>query len=64
MGGHTALELSRQELHLILLCRQMRFGELTIKVQDGLPVMVVEACRKIKLGGEEFEKVKEGVNGY
>ena len=59
MGEYAALKLSRQELHLILLCRQIRFGELTIRVQDGLPVMVVEACRKIKLGGEELMELME-----
>lgn len=51
------VKVSGQELHAILLWRQLGFGELTIKVQDGVPVLVEEACRKIKLGGEELREL-------
>ena len=65
MGGHTAqVEVSRQELHLLLFIRRLGYGELTVKVQDGVPLFVEKACQKTKLGGEDFEKLKEGVDDH
>lgn len=62
MGGHTAqVEVSRQELHLLLFIRQLGYGELTVKVQDGVPLFVEKACQKIRLGGEELEMLREGI---
>lgn len=42
-------ELHEKEEKLIEFIRQLRYGELTIKVQDGLPVMVERATEKVKL---------------
>lgn len=52
------MEVSRQELHLLLFIRQLGYGELTVKVQDGVPLFVEKACQKIKLGGEELEELR------
>jgi hypothetical protein len=38
-----------KEKRLIEYIRELKFGELVIKVQDGLPVMVERAKEKIKL---------------
>lgn len=60
MGGHAAqVELSRQELHLILYIRRLGYGEVVVKVQDGVPVFVERACQRVKLGGEELAALAE-----
>lgn len=41
--------LHEKEKRLIEFIRQLRYGEITIKVQDGLPVMVEKAMEKVKL---------------
>lgn len=51
------LELSRQELHLLLFIRRLGYGELTVKVQDGVPVSVERACQKVRLGGDGLEEM-------
>ncbi len=38
-----------KERNLIKFIRELQFGEITIKVQDGLPVMVERAKEKVKL---------------
>lgn len=38
-----------KERKLIEYIRQLGFGEVTIKVQDGLPVMIEKAKEKVKL---------------
>lgn len=38
-----------KERKLIEFIRELQFGELVIKVQDGLPVMVERAKEKVKL---------------
>jgi len=45
---------SRQKLHekerrLLEFIRQLGHGEVTIKVQDGLPVFIEEGIKKVKL---------------
>ncbi len=45
---------SRQNLHekekrLLEFIRRLGYGELVIKVQDGLPVMIEKATEKVKL---------------
>jgi hypothetical protein len=42
-------KIHEKEKKLIEFIRQLRYGELTIKVQDGLPVMVERAKEKVKL---------------
>jgi len=41
--------LHEKEQKLIEFIRELQFGEVTIKVQDGLPVMVEKATEKVKL---------------
>jgi hypothetical protein len=41
--------LREKEKKLIEFIRELEFGEVTIKVQDGLPVMVERAKEKVKL---------------
>lgn len=38
-----------KEKKLIKFIRELQYGEVTIKVQDGLPVMVERAKEKVKL---------------
>lgn len=42
-------ELHEKEKRLLAFIRQLRYGEITIKVQDGLPVMIEKATEKVKL---------------
>lgn len=42
-------ELHEKERRLLEFIRQLGYGELVIKVQDGLPVMVEEGVKKTKL---------------
>lgn len=37
------------EERLLEYLRTIRYGEVTVKVHDGIPVMVVETQKKIKL---------------
>ena len=46
-GKDTAIH--EKEKKLLEFIRELQFGELVIKVQDGLPVMVERAKEKIKL---------------
>jgi len=41
--------LHEKELKLLEFIRKLKYGELVIKVQDGLPVMVERATEKMKL---------------
>ena len=41
--------LHEKEQKLVRYIRELQFGEVTIKVQDGLPVMVERAKEKVKL---------------
>lgn len=42
-------KLHEKEKKLLKLIRDLKFGELVIKVQDGLPMMVEKATEKVKL---------------
>lgn len=42
-------KLHEKEKRLLEFIRQLGHGEVTIKVQDGLPVMVERAKEKVKL---------------
>jgi len=42
-------ELHEKEQRLLEFIRALQFGEVTIRVQDGLPVMVERAKEKVKL---------------
>lgn len=41
--------LREKEKRLIEFIRQLGYGEIVIKVQDGLPVMVEKATEKVRL---------------
>lgn len=41
--------LHDKEKRLIYFIRRLKYGEVTIKVQDGLPVMIEKATEKVKL---------------
>ena len=41
--------LHDKEKRLIDFIRRLKYGEVTIKVQDGLPVLVERATEKVKL---------------
>ncbi len=41
--------LNEQELHLVQLIRETKYGELVIMVADGKPVRVEEIKKSIKL---------------
>jgi len=42
-------KLHEKEMKLLEFIRNLKYGELTIKVQDGLPVMIEKAMEKMKL---------------
>ena len=42
-------ELHEKERRLLEFIRRLGYGELVIKVQDGLPVMIEKATEKVKL---------------
>ena len=42
-------EINEKEKKLIEFIRQLGYGEILIKVQDGLPVMIERATEKVKL---------------
>jgi hypothetical protein len=42
-------EINEKEKKLIEFIRQLGYGEVVIKVQDGLPVMIEKAMEKVKL---------------
>lgn len=44
-----AKRLDDKERRLLEFIRQLGYGEVVIKVQDGLPVMVERATEKVKL---------------
>ena len=45
----NSIQLHEKEKRLIEFIRRLGYGEVTIKVQDGLPVMVERATEKVKL---------------
>lgn len=49
------MQLRPQERRLIALIRAVRWGEITIKVQDGLPILAIEIRRMVKLDREPNE---------
>jgi hypothetical protein len=42
-------ELHEKEKRLLEFIRQLGHGEIVIKVQDGLPVLIEEGIKKVKL---------------
>jgi hypothetical protein len=42
-------KLHEKEKKLIEFIRSLKYGEVTIKVQDGLPVMIEKVTEKVKL---------------
>ncbi len=46
-GKYTVIH--EKEKKLLEYIRELQFGELMIKVQDGLPVMIEKAKEKVKL---------------
>lgn len=46
---YEAKNLAIQEEKLLVFIRGLKYGEVTIKVQDGLPVLIERAREKIKL---------------
>ena len=43
------IKINEKEENLIKFIRQLGYGEVTIKVQDGLPVMIEKVMEKVKL---------------
>jgi len=46
---YTSQKLHEKEKRLLEFIRRLGYGEITIKVQDGLPVMIEKATEKVKL---------------
>ena len=42
-------QLHEKERRLIEFIRDLKFGEVVVKVQDGLPVMVEKSTERVKL---------------
>lgn len=45
----NSIELHEKEKRLIEFIRRLKYGEVVIKVQDGLPVLIERATEKVKL---------------
>ena len=43
------MKLHEKEKKLIEFIRELKYGEVLIRVQDGVPVMVEKAMEKVKL---------------
>lgn len=41
--------LNQKEQKLVEFIRELKYGEITIRVQDGLPMLIEKATEKIKL---------------
>lgn len=48
-GANTSQKLHEKEKRLLEFIRRLGYGEITIRVQDGLPVMVERVKEKVKL---------------
>lgn len=48
-GSYMGEKLHEKEERLLEFIRELKFGELVIKVQDGLPVMIEKVKEKVKL---------------
>ena len=46
---YTSQKLHEKEKRLLEFIRRLGYGEITIKVQDGVPVMVEKMTEKVKL---------------
>ncbi|WP_083191798.1 DUF2292 domain-containing protein [Thermoclostridium stercorarium] len=46
---YTSQKLHEKEKRLLEFIRRLGYGEITIRVQDGLPVMVERVKEKVKL---------------
>ena len=46
---HTGYTLSEQEKKIVDILRELKYGEIKIVVQDGLPVRVDEIRKSIKI---------------
>ncbi len=46
---YTSQKLHEKEKRLLEFIRRLGYGELVIKVQDGLPVMIEKTTEKVKL---------------
>lgn len=42
-------ELHKNEIKLLKFIKEIKYGEITIKIQDGVPVMIEKATEKVKL---------------
>ena len=45
----NSIQLHEKEKRLIEFIRRLKYGEVVIKVQDGLPVLIERATEKVKL---------------
>lgn len=46
-------QLQREDVELIQLIREVGYGELTVKLREGKPVIVEKVTQTIKLGDKE-----------
>ncbi|MCR4419766.1 MAG: hypothetical protein QHH27_05355 [Clostridia bacterium] len=46
------LQLRPEDIRLIMHCRRQKWGEFTVKLKDGYPVMITRALQSIKLDQE------------
>lgn len=56
MPGDTATQwvITSKEFSLIKFIREMGWGEVRIRVENGQPILIYEAMKNIKLEGKSF----------
>lgn len=63
MGLGAQGSLSEKEKNLIEFIRGLKFGEIIIKVQDGLPLVITTNCSmdelEAQIGGRSFDRLVE-----
>lgn len=46
------LQLKPEDIRLIKHCREQKWGELTVKIKEGYPVMIIKIRENIRLDEE------------
>ncbi len=49
--------ISQNELKVLLLWRDMKYGSLTLKVQDGVPMDLIRVDKQVRLSKDDFTKL-------
>lgn len=63
-GGWTIIDnLTAREKQLLLFLRELGWGEVKIRLENGQPVLIYEAIRTYRLEENEQKKINKGKKG-